>query len=80
MSIRTMSAARFDPHESAIDQHIWSTAFRLIEADGEAAPFKAAEQALKLLAEGDFEGVQTWRRILRAVRQLNSAPPGTRRN
>jgi hypothetical protein len=74
------AATRFDPHESAVDQHIWNTAFRLIETHGEAAPFKAAEHALKLLAEGDFDGVQTWRRILRAVRQLDSSPPSAKRN
>ncbi|HEX9466249.1 MAG TPA: hypothetical protein VGB82_26930 [Alphaproteobacteria bacterium] len=76
MSHRALSAVRFDPHESAIDQYIWTTAFRLIETHGEAAPIKAAEQALKLLSEGDMEGVVTWRRILRAVRQLSVAPPG----
>ena len=48
----------------------------MIEAYGEAAPFKAAERALKLLSEHDLEGVQTWRRILRAIRQLTSAPGG----
>lgn len=75
MSQRALSAARFDPHESAIDQYVWTTAFRLIEMHGEAAPIKAAEHALRLLSEGDMEGVVTWRRILRAVRQLAAVPP-----
>ena len=79
MSLRELSCARPDPQEtaeSAIDEHIWSTAFRMIEAHGEGAPFKAAERALKLLAENDLEGVETWRRILRAIRQLSAAPGG----
>ncbi len=42
---------------------------------GEDAPIHAAMNADAMLDKGDLDGVATWRRILRAVEELQGTAP-----
>ena len=42
---------------------------------GEDAPIEAAMRADELLEAGDLEGCAVWKRILRAVEELQRAEP-----
>ncbi len=43
---------------------------------GEDAPIHAAMRADAMLEAGDWDGLAVWKRILRAVKELQGAVPG----
>ena len=47
----------------------------LIKQHGEDAPVQAAMRADALLEEGDLDGCEVWKRILRAVMGLQATQP-----
>ena len=47
----------------------------LIKQHGADAPIHAAMRADAMLEAGDLDGVATWRRILRAVEELEGTEP-----
>ncbi len=47
----------------------------LVKQHGEDAPIHAAMRADAMLDKGDLDGVATWRRILRAVEELQGTEP-----
>ena len=49
---------------------IWRAGNLLLREHGGDAPLVAAQRADKLLARGDVEGQVVWKRILKAVEQL----------
>jgi hypothetical protein len=56
---------------------IYRTANLLIKQHGKDAPVHAAMRADELLAARDVEGCATWRRVVRAVKELlDDQPPG----
>ncbi len=60
------------------DRDIWRSANLLVKRHGEDAPIHAAMRADAMLEAGDLEGCAVWRRILRAVEELQGATPGAR--
>jgi hypothetical protein len=52
------------------DTDIFRAAKPLIDQHGEDAPLRAAERADRLLDAGDMIGATTWRRILKAIKEL----------
>ncbi len=50
----------------------------LMRSDGQDAPIHAAMRADAMLEKGDLGGYAVWRRILRAVEELQRAEPGAR--
>ena len=52
------------------EREIWRAATLLVDHFGDAGPDRAAEQADKMLAEGDIDGQLLWKRILYAVEEL----------
>ncbi len=58
-----------------LDIDIWRSAQALIKQHGEDAPIEAAMRADAMLEAGDLDGVATWRRILRAVEELQGTEP-----
>ncbi len=58
------------------DLDIYRSAQVLVKQHGADAPVHAAMQADELLEAGDLEGCATWKRILRAVEDLQRAEPG----
>lgn len=54
---------------------IWRTAKVLIDAHGEGAWLQAAQRADRALEEGKPEIAGVWKRVLRAVEQLQDTPP-----
>ena len=57
------------------DLDIYRTANLLIDHHGEDAPIEAAMRADAMLEAGDLEGYGMWRRIVRAVEELQRATP-----
>jgi len=57
------------------DPDIWRAAQLIIKRHGEDAAIAAAQRADELLNEGDHEGAAVWRRILRAVEELQRVKP-----
>ena len=56
---------------------IFRTASLLIEQHGEEAAIHAAMRADELLDSGDIEGQAVWKRIFRAIVELqDQGPPG----
>ena len=49
---------------------IWRSAKLLVDQHGADAPIRTAQRADELLAQGNFEGQATWRRIARAAEEL----------
>jgi hypothetical protein len=49
-----------------------------VKRHDEDAPIEAAMRADAMLEKGDLDGYATWRRILRAVKELQRADPGAR--
>ncbi len=45
---------------------------------GDDAPIEAAMRADAMLEAGDLDGAAVWKRILRAVEELQGATPGAR--
>ncbi len=58
------------------DIGIYRSAKRLIERHGDEAAIKAAKRATELLDAGNVNGYAVWKRILRAIEQLESTKPG----
>jgi hypothetical protein len=54
---------------------IYRTANVLIRQHGEDAPIHAAMTADAMLEKGDMEGYAVWKRIMRAVGEIQGAVP-----
>ncbi len=57
------------------DLDIYRSANLLVKRHGEDAPIHAAMRADAMLDKGDLEGYAVWRRILRAVEELQGTEP-----
>ena len=57
------------------DLDLYRSAQVLVKQHGEDAPIEAAMRADKLLEAGDLDGYAVWKRILRAVEELQRAEP-----
>ncbi len=57
------------------DLDIYRAANALIKKHGKDAPIHAAMRADELLEAGDLDGVAVWRRVLRAVEELQGTEP-----
>ncbi len=57
------------------DLDIYRAAQVLVKQHGEDAPFEAAMRADAMLASGDLDGYAVWKRILRAVGELQGKEP-----
>ena len=62
------------------DLDIYRSANILVKQHGEDAPIHAAMRADAMLEAGDLDGYAVWKRILRAVEELQETgpEPGTR--
>ena len=58
------------------DIGIYRSAKRLIERHGDEAAIKAIKRATEMLDAGDVHGYAVWKRIVRAIEQLESTKPG----
>ena len=58
------------------DLDIYRSAQLLVKHHGEDAPIHAAMRADAMLEAGDLDGLAVWRRILRAVKELQGMEPG----
>ncbi len=58
------------------DLDIYRTASVLIRKHGQDAPIHAAMRADAMLDKGDMDGCAVWKRILRAVEELQRVEPG----
>jgi hypothetical protein len=54
---------------------IWRSAHEFMKQHGTDAAVHAAMKADKFLAAGNLDGAATWRRIVRAIRELASTEP-----
>ncbi len=57
------------------DLDIWRSANLLVKHHGEDAPIEAAMRADAMLEAGDLDGLAVWKRILRAVEELQGTAP-----
>ncbi len=57
------------------DLDIYRSAQALVKRHGQDAPIHAAMRADELLEAGDLDGVAVWKRILRAVEELQATKP-----
>ncbi len=57
------------------DLDIWRSANLLVKRHGEDAPIHAAMRADAMLEAGDLDGYVVWKRILRAVGELQGVVP-----
>ncbi len=57
------------------DLDIYRSANLLVKQHGEDAPIHAALRAAAMLEAGDLDGSGVWRRILRAVEELQGPAP-----
>ncbi len=57
------------------DLDIYRSAQALIKQHGQDAPIEAAMRADAMLEAGDLDGCAVWKRILRAVEELQRAEP-----
>ncbi len=57
------------------DLDIYHSANLLVKQHGEDAPIHAAMRADAMLEKGDLDGLAVWRRILRAVEELQGTVP-----
>ncbi len=55
------------------DLDIYRTAQVLVKQHGQDAPIHAAMRAGELLEAGDLDGYAVWKRVLRAVEELQRA-------
>ena len=64
------------------ERDIYRSAGVLVRQYGRDAPLEAARFADAMLAKGDIEGQQAWKRIMRAAHELLRAQPeeGERRH
>ena len=58
------------------DLDIWRAANLLIRQHGEDAELEAAKRADLMLERGDLDGQSLWRRIRRAIVELQAPPVG----
>ena len=58
------------------DLDIYRSANVLMKRHGEDAPIQAAMRADAMLEKGDLGGYAVWKRVLRAVEELQRAEPG----
>ena len=58
------------------DLDIYRSAKMLIDQHGEDAGLEAAIRADAILEKGDMEGAAAWRRIVKAVEELQRQEPG----
>jgi len=58
------------------DLDIYRSANLLVKQHGEDAPIEAATRADVMLEAGDLDGCGVWKRILRAVKELQGVEPG----
>ncbi len=58
------------------DLDIFRSANLLVKQHGEDAPIHAAMRADGMLEAGDLDGYAVWKRILRAVGELQRMEPG----
>lgn len=52
------------------DLDVWRAADLLIKLHGDDAAIVAAKRADELLASGDIEGQNVWKRIMRAINEV----------
>ncbi len=57
------------------DLDIYRAADLLVKQHGEDAPIHAAMRADATLEAGDVDGYRVWKRILRAIKELQGAEP-----
>ena len=57
------------------DRDIYRSANLLVKQHGEDAPIQAAMRADAMLAKGDMDGYAVWKRIIRALEELQSTAP-----
>ncbi len=57
------------------DLDIYRSANVLVKHHGEDAPIEAAMRADAVLDKGDLDGAAVWKRILRAVEELQGSEP-----
>ena len=57
------------------DLDIYRSAQVLVKRHGQDAPIHAAMRADELLDKGDLDGYAVWKRILRAVEELQGTAP-----
>ena len=57
------------------DLDIYRTANLLIQQNGQDAPVHAAMRADAMLEKGDLDGCAVWKRVVRAVGELQRAEP-----
>ncbi len=57
------------------DLDIYRAANLLVQQHGEDAPIEAAMRADAMLEAGDLDGYAVWKRILRAVGELQGTEP-----
>ncbi len=58
------------------DRDIYRSANALVKQHGQNAPIHAAMNAGAMLDKGALDGYAVWRRIVRAVGELQRAEPG----
>ncbi len=58
------------------DLDIYRSAQALVKQHGQDASIEAAMKADTMLEAGDLDGVVAWKRILRAVEELQRVEPG----
>ncbi len=66
------------PRAALPNRDIYRSANLLVKQHGEDAPVHAAMQADAMLEAGDLDGYAVWRRVLRAVGELQAPEPGVR--
>jgi hypothetical protein len=57
------------------DLDIYRTASVLIREHGDEADFVAAQRADSFLEAGDFDGQMIWKRVLKAVKEIQRQAP-----
>jgi hypothetical protein len=57
------------------DRDIWRSAKVLIDQHGDDAAIHAAMRADELLDDGDMESAATWRRVIQAIKDLETMEP-----
>ncbi len=58
------------------DLDIFRPASALIKQHAQDAPIEAAMRADTMLEKGDLDGCAVWKRVLRALEELQRAEPG----
>ncbi len=59
------------------DIDIFRSANLLVKHHGEDAPIEAAIRADAMLEKGDLDGLAVWKRVLRAVEELQRTEPAS---